>query len=166
MTGSGYWYDDGTDLLPMLQALRDFRAADDRMRRRAGKDMGLNATDVRALRFVVAQEGLGEVVTAQALAAELDISTASTTKLLDRLARSGHLERGHHPHDRRAVAVRATAHAHEEIRRWLGPTHERMLEVARSVPPRSRADVTAFLAAMAAELGRPGEPPSALHRPR
>lgn len=152
--GAGYWYDDDPpDTLPILQALRAVQRADAEMRRRASRDMGMNRTDVRALRFVIAQEVLGEVVTAQALAAELGISTASTTKLLDRLGRSGHLERHPHPTDRRSVAVGATDHAHREIRERLGPMHERMMEIARSVPARSRADVTAFLQAIAAELG-------------
>jgi len=92
------------------------------------------------------------LVTANLLATNLGISTASTTKLLDRLTASGHLERRPHPHDRRAVVVVATEHAHDEVRSRLTDMHDVMAQIAAAVPPESRADVAQFLCALATHL--------------
>ncbi len=153
---SGYWYDDADGAVQVLNALRELQAADEEMRLRSSRDMGLNRTDMRALRFVIAQEAAGEQVTAQALAAELGISTASVTKLLDRITRAGYLERRPHPTDRRSVVVRTTPRAHGDVRKQLGPTHERMLAIAEAVPAQSREHVATFLRSMAAELASYG----------
>ncbi|GGO42058.1 hypothetical protein GCM10010977_06950 [Citricoccus zhacaiensis] len=114
-----------------------------------GSDMDLNATDVEALRHIIAHHAAGEAVTARGLATHLDISTASTAKLLNRLSASGHVQRHPHPDDRRSVIVTATDHAHAQIREWLTDMHQRMLEVAHGVPEESRQAVTDFLESMA-----------------
>ncbi len=145
----GYWFEESAGAVRMLHALRRFRVADRDMRRRMSEGMDMNATDVDALRFVIAHERTGEIVTPRALAAYLGISTASTTKLLDRLGRSGHLRREPHPRDRRSVVVVATDHAHAEVRKRLARMHRRMREVAAAVPEASRPDVARFLDAMA-----------------
>ncbi|NUL45757.1 MarR family transcriptional regulator [Cellulosimicrobium funkei] len=133
----------------LLQALRRFRRADQRMRRRMSADMDLNATDVEALRHLVAMTAAGQSVTARGLATHLDILTASTAKLLNRLTESGHVQRHPHPDDRRSVFVTASGHAHAEIREWLTDMHQRMLEVAHGVPEESRQAITDFLESMA-----------------
>lgn len=69
------------------------------------------------------------------LADELDISTASTTKLLDRLERSGHLTRVPHPADRRSVTIQATDHAHTEVKDRLAPMHRDMEEIIYEFTP-------------------------------
>ncbi|WP_402462852.1 MarR family winged helix-turn-helix transcriptional regulator [Isoptericola aurantiacus] len=149
--GEPYWYEEQDDEGPrrLLQALRTFRRADETMRRRAGRDMDMNLTDLRALRHVIAAQRHGEAVTPRSLASDLEISTASTTKLLDRLSDSGRLERRPHPRDRRSVVVVATDAAHAEVRERLTGVHDRMLAVAREVPEHCRPAVRAFLLAMA-----------------
>lgn len=149
----GYWFDSADQATGMLKALRRFRQADRHLRRRMSQDMAMNVTDVDALRFVIAQDMIDEVVTPRGLADHLEISTASTTKLLDRLTGSGHLRREPHPRDRRSLVVVATGHAHSEVRRRLAMMHRRMLEAAHAVPESSRADVARFLEAMADSLG-------------
>jgi DNA-binding MarR family transcriptional regulator len=149
----GYWFEEPDSAVRILHALRRFRVADRDMRRRMSEGMDMNATDVDALRFVIARQGAGEAVTPRALATHLGISTASTTKLLDRLGRSGHLRRQPHPRDRRSVVVVATDHAHAEVRARLSLMHRRMMEVAEAVPEASRPDVARFLEDMAQCLG-------------
>lgn len=143
-----YWYEDSDPRVDLLHALRRFRRADQRMRRRMSSDMDLNATDVEALRHIIAHNAAGASVTARELATHLDISTASTAKLLNRLSASGHVQRHPHPDDRRSVIVTATGHAHAEIREWLTDMHQRMLEIAHGVPEESRQAVTDFLESM------------------
>ncbi|MBT0994961.1 MarR family transcriptional regulator [Cellulomonas sp. DKR-3] len=150
-TGAPYWYGD-REVVAVLEALREFRRADQDMRRRAAAGMGMNETSMRALQVVVAAERQGRTVSPHHLARALGISTASTTKLLDRLVASGHLVRSPHPHDRRAVVVTATPHAHREIRDRLAAMHQQMADVAARVPARSRAPVRRFLEEMAGLL--------------
>ena len=153
-----YWYAE-PGVRELLDAVRRFRRADQQMRRRASAAMGMNVTDMQALQEVIAAERRGTLVTANHLATLLGISTASTTKLLDRLTSSGHLERHRHPHDRRAVVVTATDHAHSEVRGRLGEMHAAMARIATEVPPGSRAAVVAFLDAIAAHLDEVEVPP-------
>lgn len=153
-----YWYGDDRDVVEMLDATRRFRRADQEMRRRMARGMGMNVTDLQALQFVIAAERRGHDVTARQLSRDLGISTASTTKLLDRLTASGHLERRPHPSDRRALVIGATEHAHTEVRERLVEMHDRMAQIARDVPSVSRGAVVGFLEAMAAYLDEVGEP--------
>lgn len=154
-----YWW--GADpAVAILSALRRFRHADQEMRRRVSEGMDMNETDVRALQVVIAAEGSGVHVTPRELAHALSITTASTTKLVDRLAASGHLERRPHPNDRRSVVVVATDHAHAQVRERLTAMHDDMLRLARAVPAEAQGAVVAFLDGMAALLDaqEPGDP--------
>lgn len=148
---TGYWYPDPGPV-KLLAALRRCLRADEVMRRRVSSGMDMNARDLRALQYVIACERAGQPASPRGVADHLAITTAATTKLLDRLTASGHLGRGPHPSDRRSVVLTATEHAHTELRERLGPMHERMRAVAGSVPEETRGAVLEFLEAMAAEF--------------
>ena len=147
-----YWYADNDSVVQILHALRRFRRSDQDMRRRMSADMDMNETDLQALQIVIAAEPGQQPVTPRDLSHALGISTASTTKLLDRLTASGHLERHPHPSDRRALVITATDHAHNEIRERLKHMHAAMREVAAGVPAASRPAVADFLVRMATLL--------------
>ena len=122
--------------------------------------MDMNTTDLAALRCVIAHELADDPVTPLRLAQELEISGASTSKLLDRLAASGHLERAPHPRDGRSRIVVATDHAHSQVRERLSGMHEQMLEIAREVPAPARRAAIDFLLAMARHLETEAAPPA------
>ena len=158
-----YWYADNDSVVQILHALRQFRRSDQEMRRRMSADMDMNETDMQALQIVIAAEKSQRLVTPRDLSTALGISTASTTKLLDRLTASGHLERHPHPSDRRALVITATDHAHNEVRERLERMHAAMREVAASVPATSRTAVADFLVQMATMLdveGTQAAPPA------
>lgn len=156
----GYWYDQPDSVTDVLTALREFRRAEQVLRRRLSTEMGMNVTDLQALQHLIAAERDGRALTPRDLTAHLKISTASTTKLLDRLVASGHLVRQAHPRDRRSVVIVPTDHAHEQVRERLARMHERMREIAERVPTSARAPLTAFLREMAAVLENEAAPPS------
>ncbi|ATG55921.1 MarR family transcriptional regulator [Brachybacterium ginsengisoli] len=158
--GTSYWYEGDHSAVLLLSALRRFRTADGEMRRRMSAGMDMNTTDLAALRIVIAHEAAAEPVTPLQLARELGISGASTSKLLDRLAASGHLERVQHPRDGRSRIVVATDHAHAQVRERLGDMHRRMLEIAQDVPGPAREAAIDFLLAMAEHLEAEGVPDS------
>jgi DNA-binding MarR family transcriptional regulator len=152
-----FWYPDEPLVAELLQSVRRFRRADAEMRRRISSGMDMNLSDMQALQFVIAREEAGGTAQPRELARHLGISTASTTKLLDRLTASGHLVRHQHPSDRRSVLVTSTPHAREEIRERLAHMHRRMAEIARQVPADARPAVRAFLEALSDQLDEEGE---------
>lgn len=154
--GPGYWFDDSDSVVEILHALRRFRQSDQGMRRRMSADMGMNETDMQALQFVVISTSNGDHATPRALSKFLGISSASTTKLLDRLSASGFLERHPHPTDRRGLVITATQHAHDELHARMTGMHQALRELAEKVPPGSRQDVVDFLVAVSTHLETEG----------
>lgn len=149
-TGASYWYADDGDVrsTAVLEAMRAYRAAEVAMRRRTQQSMDMGENELLVLRFLARASQRNELVTPVHLSRYLGITSASTTALLDRLARSGHITREPHPTDRRSVTIRSSARAEEEIRDTLGAMHERMMSVVRPMAPADRAVVVAFLDAM------------------
>ena len=142
--------DELAQIVRLLGAMREWREADQRLSFESRTHMKLNETDMRALRYIIASMNADVPVTAGALSDHLHISTASTTKLLDRLERAGHVVRRPHPTDRRAVTVEITPETHREVRRTMGLQHARRFEVVRALSPHDRDTVTRFLQELSA----------------
>lgn len=103
-----------------LRAIREFGDAHDRMASGMKGDMRMGATDIATLRMLIMRADSGQHVTPADIARHLRISTASTTKLLDRLSASGHVARISHPSDRRARLVVLTEKSRTEFFRLFG----------------------------------------------
>jgi DNA-binding MarR family transcriptional regulator len=134
-----------SQVVRVLQAIRQWREAEQRMSFHSRNTMRLNENDMKALRFLVVCKNEGIVATPGALAEHLNISSASTTKLLDRLTAAGHIERSPHPSDRRALSITITQHTHEQVRDTVGRTHARRFDVAAQLTPSEREIVIRFL---------------------
>jgi len=132
-------------VLEVLQAVRAFSDAMDRMHSGMKGDMLMNATDLAALRMLIMQEQRGQSVSPHDVARHLRISTASTTKLLDRLTASGHVERRPHPHDRRARVVLLTQESREAFYRHFGERLRAMRGVAQGYSEEELAVISRFL---------------------
>ncbi len=149
----------------LMQALGALRDEEDRFARASEEYMRLGRTDMRALHFLIVAENLGRVVTAAALATHLHITSASTTKLLDRLERAGHVTRSPHPSDRRALAVRVTAQTRRAATATVGAYQARRFRAAARLSPAEREVVTHFLHDMTDELaGADALPPESGRR--
>jgi DNA-binding MarR family transcriptional regulator len=136
-------------VMEVLLAIRAFSDAMDRMHGGMKGDMAMNATDLATLRMLIMREQRGESVSPHDVARHLRISTASTTKLLDRLSASGHLERHPHPHDRRARVIVLTDESRRTFYRHFGERLKDMRSVADRYTDRDLALLTRFLS----ELG-------------
>ena len=136
--------------MDVLQAVRAFGDSMDRLHGELRGDMEMNATDLAALRMLIMREQEGQPVSPRDVATHLRISSASTTKLLDRLTASGHVERHPHPRDRRARVVVLTQASRDAFYRHFGPHLHTMRAVAE------RYD-TADLAVIARFLGEIGD---------
>ena len=132
-------------VVSVLAALRAWSDAELKMSRASQEHMKLNATDMKALRFLMASRNTDAVVTPGLLAETLQISTASTTKLLDRLEKAGHIKRSPHPTDRRALMITVTDSTRTEARETVGRLHARRFEAAARLSPDERAVVVRFL---------------------
>lgn len=143
-------HDDLTDdelqqIIGVLAAVRHWRESEQRLNLESRTALQLNETDMKALRYIIASMNANVAVTAGALSEHLHVSTASVTKLLDRLERAGHIVRLPHPTDRRAVTVEITPETHRQVRRTMGLQHARRFEVARALSPEDRDVVIRFL---------------------
>lgn len=107
-------------IMDALRAVRAFGDAHDRMSSGMKLGMDMNITDIAALRLLIMRAEGRSTVTPADIARHLRISTASTTKLLDRLVASGHVLRNPHPIDRRARVVTLTDFAKAEFFRLFG----------------------------------------------
>lgn len=141
---------DVDQVVRVMQSLRGWHEAERRMSEASSRYMKLNPTDMRAIRFLIAARNQREVVTPGGLAEYLRISSASTTKLLDRLERGGHVVRSPHPTDRRALAISVTDDTRAVARETVGRLHARRFDAAAALTPDEREVVIRFLDALSA----------------
>ena len=136
-------------VLGAMEAVRAFTDSMDRMYGGVRDDMDMNASDVAALRMLVVRERRGEWVSPHEIASHLSISTASTTKLLDRLSERGHVVRRPHPHDGRSRIVVLTDLARQEFFAHFG--HRMRLATRGGQDPSSLAQAVLGRARIAIE---------------
>ena len=162
---NGYWYPGTPDrdaARTVLQALRQYRTAEQEMRQRIRNELNINEKDMQALHYLMHAHQHGEALGPTELSRLLSISTASTTALIDRLVRSGHVERQIHPTDRRALKLVPTDKSHVDMQTNLHRLHERMMDVASALSPAEANVVARFLLALTEtanqEPQQPGRP--------
>lgn len=146
-----YWYGDEPAnrrqrSKAVLEALRIYRAAEVAMRRRTRDSMSMGENELLVLRYLLRDSS--RQVRPGELTKYLGLSTASTTAILDRLERSGHITRAANPDDRRSIFVQVTPRADAEVRHTLGNMHDRMLAAVIDMTPDESAAVVAFLRRM------------------
>jgi DNA-binding MarR family transcriptional regulator len=158
-SGSGAGHSFGPDEQPdgpaaVLKALRDYRAAELETRRSTRDAIGMGETDLVALRYLLRAQAAGERMGPKDLSRVLQITTASTTSLIDRLVNSGHVRREPHPTDRRSLVVVPTVAADSEVRAALGAMQDIMLGVAEELSAAESRVVIDFLHRMADAVSR------------
>jgi DNA-binding MarR family transcriptional regulator len=110
---------------------------------------GFHETDVRALIHLLDAERAGIPATAGWLGAQLGLSSASTTSLIDRLEAAGHVRRARQARDRRKVEVLVTDEAVALGWSFFGPLLSGMVTAMRPFGPEDLATVERFLGAVA-----------------
>ncbi|MFF8816828.1 MarR family winged helix-turn-helix transcriptional regulator [Leucobacter sp. NPDC015123] len=136
----------------LMGALGRLRDAEQELSDASLKYMRLNETDMRALHFLIVAGNRGDLATPGTIASHLKISSASTTKLLDRLERAGHIVRRAHPTDRRALAISITPETREAAINTVGKQHAKRFHAAARLTPAERDVVIRFLDDMASEI--------------
>lgn len=136
----------------VMAALGRLREAEQQLSDASLKYMKLNQTDMRALHYLIVCGNRGEIATPGAIATHLKISSASTTKLLDRLERANHIARRPHPTDRRALAITITAETHDAAMNTVGRQQAKRFHAAARLTPDEQLTVIGFLDDMAREI--------------
>ena len=135
---SGHWLAGLSD--PTL-SMRGFLEAHDELQRRQARRMGINATDMQALRLLDVHGPMGPTE----LARRLDLRSASVTVLLDRLEVTGLIERVRDHRDRRRVTVRALPHAVDKLFDTWAPIVRAMDDVGHGLTTTQQKVVCSFL---------------------
>ena len=136
----------------LMGALGELRRTERELSEASRHYMKLNETDMRAIHYLSLCANRGVVATPGSIARHLGISTASTTKLLDRLQASGHITRSQHPNDRRALAIRVTDQTHQTAVETVGRQQAKRIHAAARLSPEEREVVIRFLRDMTAEI--------------
>lgn len=144
--------DDIAQINRLMVAMGSLREAEDELTDASTRYMKLNKTDMRALHFLIVCQHRGVSATPGDIAAHLGITTASTTKLLDRLARAGHITREPHPSDRRALVIHITPDTHRAAMSTVGKQQAKRFEVAARRTPEEREVIISFLEETTREL--------------
>lgn len=131
------------DPVDLAAALTRLRVADARLARRRASDSGLSDTDRAAMRFVLECAERGTSATPSAIAAQLALSPAAVTALVDRLASGGFVTLVPHPDDRRSKhVVPSDRTADPDV---IDPVTARIRSLAGELGERDARVVAAFL---------------------
>lgn len=136
----------------LMKALSALREAEQSVSEASQKYMKLSTQDMRALLYLIVAKNRGEVATPGMLATHLKISAASTTKLLNRLEKGGHIVRHVHPVDRRALAIEVTPETQASAMQSVGKQQARRFHAAARLTSNEREVVIRFLDDMTQEI--------------
>ena len=145
---SGMSQDEVDSCFRVLEALRRWQTAARELSEASKRYMKLNESDMRAIRMIIRATEQGILVTPKDIAHEVGISSASTTKLVDRLVDGGHLIRAPHPSDRRTMCLQVTESTRRSAHDTIGRQHARRFTAVASLAAADREAVVRFLAAM------------------
>lgn len=136
----------------LVHALRRYAEASDRTVEAAGNRHGLYRTDLRALSLLMQRQAEGFRTTPKDLGRLLNLTSASTTALVDRLVADGHAERSRSTTDRRSVIIHHTSTAESEGRAVFTPLSERMMGHLRRFTPEQMSVAAEVIDAATAAL--------------
>lgn len=142
----------------VMESLAGLREAEQTLSQASRRYMRLNETDMRALHYLIVCANRNLVATPGGIAHHLSVSTAATTKLLDRLEQGGHITRAPHPTDRRALQISITPETRHAAMETVGRQQAKRFYSAARLTPAEREVVIRFLTDMTEEITLTDEP--------
>lgn len=140
MAGPASAFADSWEQTGSLVALRAVIERGSRLRHLIARRAGLAENHLVAMEHLM-REPLGPAE----LARLLDVSTAASTGMVDRLVDHGHVQRRPHDQDRRRTQVEVTDSGREEVLQHLLPMFRSLDELDRSFTADERAVVERYL---------------------
>ncbi|WP_317207046.1 MarR family winged helix-turn-helix transcriptional regulator [Brevibacterium zhoupengii] len=129
----------------LMTAFGELREAEQAMSESSQQYMKLNATDMRAIHYLIICQHRDAVGTPGGIAEHLGISNSATTKLLARLEHAGHIKRAPHPDDRRAQKISITPKTYNSAIETVGRQQSRRFHAAAQLTSAERDVVIRFL---------------------
>ncbi|MFK0240692.1 MarR family winged helix-turn-helix transcriptional regulator [Microbacterium sp. NPDC090281] len=142
----------------LMESLAGLREAEQTLSQASRRYMRLNETDMRALHYLIVCANRDLVATPGGIAHHLGVSTAATTKLLDRLEQGGHIKRAPHPTDRRALQISISSETRHAAMETVGRQQAKRFYAAARLTPTERDVVIRFLTDMTEEITLRDEP--------
>ncbi|WP_079726458.1 MarR family winged helix-turn-helix transcriptional regulator [Okibacterium fritillariae] len=112
-----------------------------RFERHLAKELGVDAAGIEAMDHLISTGP----ATPTELARRLEISTAATTLVLNRLETAGHIHRERHPTDGRKLVVTAEQNSAELAYSHVLPMIEGVEQLVESMTPEERMTIQRFL---------------------
>lgn len=154
---SGMDPEDVAQITRLMVSMAKMREAEESLSKASQKFMQLSQTEMRAVHYLIVAANQKEIVTPGSIAHHLGITSASTTKLLDRLERGDHIVRHPHPTDRRSLSISVTDETHTAARETVGRKHANRFIVAASLTPADRETLIRFFDEVADRMTLRGE---------
>ena len=123
-----------------LTLLRQVMGLGGDVRHAVAQSTGLSQTEVTTLEHLAGQS-LGPAEIARLL----DVTTAASTGIVDRLETRGHVQLRPHPHDRRRTEVVITDSARREVLTHMGPMFMALARLDASLSEEDRAVIVNYL---------------------
>lgn len=144
--------EDAEQISNLMKALGRLRDAEQHISTLSQKYMKLGRNEMKALHFLMVAGNTNTLTTPSAIAQHLNISSASTTKLLDRLEAGHHIVRSAHPTDRRALTISVTEETRQSAMDTVGRQQAKRFGAASRLTRDERDIVIRFLNEMSADL--------------
>ena len=158
MAGPASSFTDNWEQTGSLVALRAVIEQGSRLRHLIARRAGLSENHLIAMEHLM-REPLGPAE----LARILDVSTAASTGLVDRLAQRGHVRREPHDQDRRRTQVEVTPSGREDVLGHLLPMFVALDRMDASFTAEERAVVERYLRGVVAAFEElEAQPPPSL----
>ncbi|MGU3435831.1 MarR family winged helix-turn-helix transcriptional regulator [Actinomycetes bacterium M1A6_2h] len=126
---------------PIGTRLQAVATLSQRMSANMADHLGVNATDLAAMQHLIDDGPL----TSTELAGRLEVTTAASTHIVDRLEKAGHVSRERHPTDRRKLMVTPAGKSVDAAYAHLAPMLTGLESVISDLTDDERAVVENFL---------------------
>lgn len=155
VTLDDYTTEEIDQIVEVMEAMRRWRTIERQLNDASRKYMQLGENDMRAVRYMIAMQRHGTLATPSDIARHLGITTASVSKMLDRLVAGNHVHRLPNPQDRRSTALQVSEETQAIARRSVGHSHAQRFHAIGSLTPDERAAVIKFFDAFSALGNQP-----------
>ncbi|HEY5821255.1 MAG TPA: MarR family transcriptional regulator [Propionibacteriaceae bacterium] len=126
---------------PVVNRVRRMMTLFRGVERRLGAQLDLNHTDLLAMEIISRERQ----VTPSRLAAQLGVTSAAATFVIDRLISAGHVSRQPHPTDRRSTVIATVPESVGQVASLLAPLGVQIWDCYSELDERDRAAVDTFL---------------------
>jgi DNA-binding MarR family transcriptional regulator len=137
-----------------MEAVEDVVVAALKVRRAVARRAGLSDLELQALEHLMGTPRSSPTE----LAHLLEVSTAASTGVVDRLEGRGHVQRSPHPSDRRRTELQVTPSGRQEMVELLRPMLAELLRLDAELDPAERVTIEKYLRGVIVAFAKVSDP--------